>query len=348
MQNRESQSLGRCVLESIRRPTLGYSGLSFAEALVVVAVIMLVGALLLPVFASAREKARQSLCTSNLQQIGMAFQQYAQDNDQTLFNPFYFGFCDKTGPDGFQSNSTLEPYLKNRAAYNPNSVWVCPEITKLSTVRVKSPDGWGAFYCTYTMNVFLNPSVTPAQKRNGRAIPDPDLCYSDVADQALGKVSWNGGGAREDDMALSEPWNRADVPPTQRPIMRGVRIAEIVDPSRTDLVFEGIVEDLYRRRFDSGYIGRAPHEGDYTLDQGFWPAQKQAELYWGLRHGFTLQNATRPRHGAVNNYLFCDGHVKALRPKTYPYDVQRDPDNIWFMLEGRQGKPIPPPGGPGC
>lgn len=54
------------------------------ELLVVVAVIALLAAVLFPVFAQARAKARQATCTSNLHQIGLALEQYASDSDDTL------------------------------------------------------------------------------------------------------------------------------------------------------------------------------------------------------------------------------------------------------------------------
>src|SRR5437660_1778673 len=54
------------------------------ELLVVIAIIAILAAILFPVFAQAREKARQATCQSNLRQIGMAVQMYAQDFDETM------------------------------------------------------------------------------------------------------------------------------------------------------------------------------------------------------------------------------------------------------------------------
>jgi type II secretory pathway pseudopilin PulG len=50
--------------------------------LVVIAIISILAAILLPVFANAREKARQADCQSNLKQLGVAFVQYTQDYDE--------------------------------------------------------------------------------------------------------------------------------------------------------------------------------------------------------------------------------------------------------------------------
>jgi type II secretory pathway pseudopilin PulG len=51
---------------------------------VVIAIIAILAAILFPVFAQAREKARQETCFNNLKQIGLAYQMYAQDYDETI------------------------------------------------------------------------------------------------------------------------------------------------------------------------------------------------------------------------------------------------------------------------
>ncbi len=56
-------------------------GFTIIETLVVIAVIAILAAILFPVFASAREKARQADCASNLKQLGMALQMYTCDHD---------------------------------------------------------------------------------------------------------------------------------------------------------------------------------------------------------------------------------------------------------------------------
>ena len=54
------------------------------ELLVVIAIIAILAAILFPVFAQAREKARQTTCLSNMNQIGKAMLMYDQDYDETL------------------------------------------------------------------------------------------------------------------------------------------------------------------------------------------------------------------------------------------------------------------------
>src|SRR6476619_6861397 len=59
------------------------------ELLVVIAIIAILAAILFPVFAQAREKARMSACVSNMRQIGSALMMYTQDYDETFPRDFF-------------------------------------------------------------------------------------------------------------------------------------------------------------------------------------------------------------------------------------------------------------------
>jgi prepilin-type N-terminal cleavage/methylation domain-containing protein len=115
-----------------RSRSLSPAGFTLIELLVVIAIISILAAILFPVFAQAREKARQASCQSNLKQIGLAILQYAQDYDET-FPAIVFGSIapPNTGigwvrliqpwvksTDVFQCPS--EPNAKNLTGYNIN------------------------------------------------------------------------------------------------------------------------------------------------------------------------------------------------------------------------------------
>lgn len=88
------------------------------ELLVVIAIIAILAAILFPVFAKARERAKVTACVSNMNQIGKALIMYADDNDSVY------------PPDRFLVNGTLvEPFTWKRALSRYTSsyeVWICP------------------------------------------------------------------------------------------------------------------------------------------------------------------------------------------------------------------------------
>src|SRR5436190_11452842 len=64
------------------------------ELLVVLAAIAIIAAILFPVFAQARDKARQAACFANLRQIGYALQMYVQDYDEHMPGACHWGRAD--------------------------------------------------------------------------------------------------------------------------------------------------------------------------------------------------------------------------------------------------------------
>jgi len=112
-------------------------GFTLVELLVVIAIIALLAALLFPVFSSARAKARQNTCISNLRQIGMSIEMYGMDYDDLY--PLAVDPTDKYTPEiwsgypQWQSwipflpllHEVLQPYQKSR------EIWRCPSDTGL-------------------------------------------------------------------------------------------------------------------------------------------------------------------------------------------------------------------------
>ena len=133
-------------------------GFTLIELLVVIAIIAILAAILFPVFAQVREKARQTSCASNLKQLGLAVMQYTQDNDEQYpagslsfgggWVDGFFGWqlpCDagEANTDCVAAGNSIQPYIKTKGIY------ACP-----SAVGVWDLYGYGskAAPSTYTYN----------------------------------------------------------------------------------------------------------------------------------------------------------------------------------------------------
>ena len=225
------------------------AGFTLIELLVVIAIIAILAAILFPVFAQAREKARQISCISNLKQIGLALIQYQQDNDETLCNAWY-------GTNGWQASDpatgkykwmdAVYPYVKSTGVFscpddsgglmpqdgNANSSVAGSATGKyIPYFQLKQPDD--THYGSYAMNsaYFDNGDITLRGPGTGQGISITIAQLQSpastiwVTDGEGYQVSWNmedapGGNVKptmyKGYLTLGRTWNCTDAPAIQR------------------------------------------------------------------------------------------------------------------------------------
>jgi prepilin-type N-terminal cleavage/methylation domain-containing protein/prepilin-type processing-associated H-X9-DG protein len=111
-------------------------GFTLIELLVVIAIIAILAAILFPVFAKAREKARQISCASNEKQLALGFLQYNQDNDEQMPTP--------VDPYGEGWAGKIYPYVKSTGVYG------CPDDST-------QPGAAGLYKLSYGFNFNMVP-----------------------------------------------------------------------------------------------------------------------------------------------------------------------------------------------
>jgi prepilin-type N-terminal cleavage/methylation domain-containing protein/prepilin-type processing-associated H-X9-DG protein len=174
-------------------------GFTLIELLVVIAIIAILAAILFPVFAQAREKARQISCLSNVKQIGLGLQMYTQDYDETM--PAAFASVAPINGGGIATipyDAQILPYIKN------DQIFKCPSDSTSNSVPSKDQFWDGKYFDHIAKRSYGYVGNVNTQERAnaGGSQPDPNTGMSD----------WGTGHSLAaidqpaDTIAMSEEW----------------------------------------------------------------------------------------------------------------------------------------------
>jgi prepilin-type N-terminal cleavage/methylation domain-containing protein/prepilin-type processing-associated H-X9-DG protein len=268
-------------------------GFTLIELLVVIAIIAILAAILFPVFASAREKARQIACLSNEKQISLGVLQYEQDNDER-YPPCSYAYPPPYGNGVLMCwTDLIQPYEKNWGIFrdsdesaNPFGMW--SNISAGNSVASEDANhvvgnGWWEWGGSYGMNSnYLTPIeyVGPGNPANRMLLPDGVT-----------------------------PYSMFGIPVTE---------GEVDEPASTvfatdvkGLVGTGGATYAYAYYVESPAIFTVPVAYATFCGWGadcFW----DDPAYTSEPHTYT--GMVSIRHTGGTNVVFCDGHAKYLTP----------------------------------
>jgi len=153
------------------------------ELLVVIAIIAILAGILFPVFARAREAARQTACSSNLRNLGTAVLLYTQDHDEQFPLAAYAA----NGFDFVVWHDLTDPYLKNK------QIWHCPSSQVKKTDqngRITTHYGYNVRYFTNIALDFSNANTHTAASLASVEYPSETIMLADA--RASKAASWCG------------------------------------------------------------------------------------------------------------------------------------------------------------
>jgi len=263
-------------------------GFTLIEMLVVIAIIALLAAIIFPVFASVREKARQASCASNLKQLGMGVLEYINDNDEE--NPPIEGYNEP----GTYTTSYNGYYTCCAVGVSAGVTPTVPTfLYEQSPTAANAAVGWPDAIFPYVKNTQLF------------HCPDQSMGMYGSGTVAMAEAS--GGYAMNQAFVQSKIIGNA-------PMIQTGQDSEILLPSQLILLGEVFVPREYG--LDTGPMDPGSGYSDMlAINESYTRNFMEMDP---VTHVYDIDGTADFRHGYGSNYLFYDGHVKLLmNPFTY-------------------------------
>jgi len=288
-------------------------GFTLIELLVVIAIIAILAAILFPVFAKAREKARAITCTNNLKQIALAIIMYQSDWDGIApfnreCNPIPPACVDGELTDGWMDFTM--PYVKSYQTFKcPDDTTVPVAITAgtIAVGRAVAPGGYvyraggdtasvgGMNRCSYGRNNNL-------ANNGGYSASDAQVQYPTTTILVFDFTPNSAGGDGGNEQRGSPSSIVRGTYTTGDPVCSGVVNTTDTDPRNS-------------QNFYSNPTGSQDTADQQVLEQG--------------------ANLSSGRHSGVANYAFMDGHVKTLPAGSVTGECE-----FWNILDGGTTNPL--------
>ncbi len=267
-------------------------GFTLIELLVVIAIIAILAAILFPVFAQAREKARQSSCLSNEKQLSLGILQYVQDYDET----FPLGFDQASGWVGSGWPVRVQPYIKNLQVFH------CPDDSLNGGAPVPPNYPWEGVFISYAANGYYgNWAGTSFAEQGVMATSGYDPGWLSTASASGGQI--------------------------QRPsesILLTEKFAKDAQDGNAATPSFGTFDQV--SGFGPQCVIAGPSYGGGWGEQNIPDGTRVDSNLFGLGKN----GGVSVHHTGMANFAFCDGHVKAMKPaNTNPDPTNQPQNNMW-------------------